>query len=91
MGEGTDVAAEVAGIVLMRNNPELVADTLDIAKRTRQRIKEGLFWAFIYNIIGIPLAMLGFLNPAIAGGAMALSSVCVVMNALRLLRWKARV
>ena len=91
MGEGTDVAAEVAGIVLMRNNPELVADTLDIAKRTHQRIKEGLFWAFIYNIIGIPLAMLGFLNPAIAGGAMALSSVCVVMNALRLLRWKARI
>ena len=91
MSEGTDVAAEVAGIVLMRNNPELVADTLDIAKRTHQRIKEGLFWAFIYNIIGIPLAMLGFLNPAIAGGAMALSSVCVVMNALRLLRWKARV
>ncbi len=91
MGEGTDVAIKVAGVVLMRNNPELVVDTLDIAQKTYNRIKEGLFWAFIYNIVGIPLAVLGFLNPAIAGGAMALSSVCVVTNALRLLRWKARV
>lgn len=91
MGAGTDVATKVAGVVLMRNNPELVVDTLMIAKKTHTCIKEGLFWAFIYNMIGIPLAMLGFLSPAIAGGAMALSSVCVVMNALRLLRWKARV
>ncbi|CAK7192073.1 Copper-exporting P-type ATPase [Commensalibacter sp. Nvir] len=89
MGEGTDVAAEVAGIVLMRSQPMLVYATIDIAQKIHQRIKEGLFWAFIYNIIGIPLAMLGMLNPAIAGGAMALSSVCVVTNALRLLRWKA--
>ncbi|CAI3937891.1 heavy metal translocating P-type ATPase [Commensalibacter communis] len=91
IGEGTDVAAEVAGVVLMRNHPGLVAATIDIAQKTRQRIKEGLFWAFIYNIIGIPLAVFGLLSPAVAGGAMALSSVCVVMNALRLLRWKAQV
>lgn len=91
MGEGTDVAADVAGVVLMRSHPALVVDTLNIAQKTHSRIKEGLFWAFIYNIIGIPLAVCGFLNPAIAGGAMALSSVCVVMNALRLLRWKAQV
>ncbi|CAI3937932.1 Cation-transporting P-type ATPase (ZntA) (PDB:4BBJ) [Commensalibacter communis] len=91
IGEGTDVAAEVAGVVLMRNHPGLVAATIDIAQKTRQRIKEGLFWAFIYNIIGIPLAVFGLLSPAVAGGAMALSSVCVVMNALRLLRWKAQI
>ncbi|MDI2112960.1 heavy metal translocating P-type ATPase [Commensalibacter nepenthis] len=91
IGEGTDVAAEVAGVVLMRNNPGLVAATIDIAQKTRQRIKEGLFWAFIYNIIGIPLAVFGFLSPAVAGGAMALSSMCVVANALRLLRWKAQI
>lgn len=91
IGEGTDVAAEVAGVVLMRNHPGLVAATIDIAQKTRQRIKEGLFWAFFYNIIGIPLAVFGLLSPAVAGGAMALSSVCVVMNALRLLRWKAQI
>lgn len=91
IGEGTDVAAEVADIVLMRNHPALVVDTIDIAQKTHQRIKEGLFWAFIYNVIGIPLAACGFLSPAVAGGAMAMSSVCVVMNALRLLRWKAQV
>lgn len=91
IGEGTDVAAEVAGVVLMRNHPGLVAATIDIAQKTRKRIKEGLFWAFIYNIIGIPLAVFGLLSPAVAGGAMALSSVCVVMNALRLLRWKAEI
>lgn len=90
IGEGTDGAAEVAGVVLMRNHPGLVAATIDIAQKTRQRIKEGLFWAFFYNIIGIPLAVFGLLSPAVAGGAMALSSVCVVMNALRLLRWKAQ-
>ncbi|CAI3944841.1 cation-translocating P-type ATPase [Commensalibacter papalotli (ex Botero et al. 2024)] len=91
IGEGTDVAAEVAGVVLMRNHPGLVAATIDIAQKTRKRIKEGLFWAFFYNIIGIPLAVFGLLSPAVAGGAMALSSVCVVMNALRLLRWKAHI
>ncbi|MDI2091027.1 heavy metal translocating P-type ATPase [Commensalibacter oyaizuii] len=91
IGEGTDVAAEVAGVVLMRNHPGLVVATIDIAQKTHQRIKEGLFWAFIYNVIGIPLAVCGLLSPAIAGGAMALSSVCVVMNALRLLRWKANI
>lgn len=90
VGEGTDAATEVAGVVLMRAHPGLVVDTFDIARKTRKRIQEGLFWAFIYNIIGIPLAALGYLSPAIAGGAMALSSVCVVTNALRLLNWKPK-
>ena len=87
MGGGTDAAIEAAGITLMRNDPSLVADAIEIAGLTAARIRQGLFWAFVYNLVGIPLAMAGLLSPAVAGGAMALSSVSVVLNALRLKSW----
>jgi Cu+-exporting ATPase len=86
MSTGTDVAMEVAGITLMRGDPRLVADALDVSRRTYATLKRGLFWAFAYNVVGIPLAALGLLNPVIAGTAMALSSVSVVGNALLLRR-----
>lgn len=88
MSTGTDVAMHTAGITLMRGNPLLIPDALDISRRTFSKIKQNLFWAFIYNIIGIPLAALGFLNPVIAGAAMAFSSVSVITNALLLRNWK---
>lgn len=88
MSTGTDVAMHTAGITLMRGNPLLIPDALEISRRTYSKIKQNLFWAFIYNIIGIPLAALGFLNPVIAGGAMAFSSVSVITNALLLRNWK---
>jgi Cu+-exporting ATPase len=87
MAGGTDVAIEAAGITLMRADPRLVADALDISQRTYAKIRQGLFWAFAYNVVGIPLAALGFLSPVVAGAAMALSSVSVVTNALLLRRW----
>jgi Cu+-exporting ATPase len=88
MGTGTDVAMHTAGITLMRGDPSLVADALDISRRTHAKIRQNLFWAFAYNVIGVPLAALGMLSPVIAGAAMALSSVSVVSNALLLARWK---
>jgi len=88
MAGGADVATETAGITLMRGDPRLVADSLDISRRTYSKIKQGLFWAFGYNVLGIPLAALGMLNPVIAGAAMAFSSVSVVANALTLRRWQ---
>jgi Cu+-exporting ATPase len=88
MASGTDVAMHTAGITLMRSEPTLVADAIAISKRTYVKIRQNLVWAFIYNIVGIPLAALGYLNPVIAGAAMALSSVSVVSNALLLRRWK---
>jgi len=88
MSTGTDVAMQAAGITLMRGDPALVADALDIARRTSAKIRQNLFWAFAYNVIGIPLAALGWLSPVIAGAAMAFSSVSVVTNALLLRRWK---
>jgi Cu+-exporting ATPase len=87
MAGGTDVAMHTAGITLMRGDPALVADAIDISKKTYRKIQQNLGWAFLYNVVGIPLAALGYLNPVIAGGAMALSSVCVVTNALLLRRW----
>lgn len=90
MGTGTDVAMHTASITLMRGNLYLIADAIDISRRTYNKIKQNLFWAFFYNLIGIPLAAFGFLNPMIAGAAMALSSVSVVTNALLLKRWKPR-
>ena len=82
MATGTDVAMETAGITLMRGDPALVADAIDVSRRTTAKIRQGLFWAFAYNIVGIPLAALGYLSPLIAGAAMAASSVSVVANAL---------
>jgi Cu+-exporting ATPase len=90
MASGTDVAMHTAGITLMRGDPSLVADAVRISRRTYAKIRQNLFWAFIYNLVGIPLAALGLLNPVIAGSAMAFSSVSVVMNALLLRRWKQR-
>ncbi len=88
MSTGTDVAMEAAGITLMRGDPRLVADSFDVSRRTYSKIKQGLFWAFAYNVLGIPLAALGLLNPVVAGAAMAFSSVSVVTNALFLRRWR---
>jgi Cu+-exporting ATPase len=88
MSTGTDVAMETAGITLMRGDPRLVADALDVSQRTVAKIKQGLFWAFAYNVLGIPLAAFGMLTPVIAGAAMAFSSVSVVANALLLRRWR---
>ncbi|MEL1737620.1 hypothetical protein, partial [Acinetobacter baumannii] len=73
---------------LMRGDPRLVPAALDISRRTYAKIRQNLFWAFIYNVIGIPLAAFGLLNPMVAGAAMAFSSVSVVGNALLLRRWK---
>ena len=90
MATGSDVAMHTAGITLMRGDPALVADALDISRRTVAKIRQGLFWAFIYNVIGIPLAASGHLSPVIAGAAMAFSSVSVVSNALLLRSWRPR-
>jgi Cu+-exporting ATPase len=90
MGTGTDVAMHAAAITLMRGDVSLVADALDISRRTVAKIRQNLFWAFAYNVAGIPLAALGYLNPVVAGGAMAMSSVSVMTNALLLSRWRAR-
>ena len=90
MSSGSDVAMHTAGITLMRGDPALVADAIDISKRTYAKIRQNLFWAFVYNVVGIPLAAFGFLNPVIAGAAMAFSSVSVVTNALTLKRWRPR-
>jgi len=90
MGGGTDVAMHAAGITLMRGDPRLVPAALEISRKTYAKIRQNLFWAFVYNLIGIPLAALGFLNPVLAGAAMALSSVSVVSNALLLKTWKPK-
>ncbi|GGX20254.1 copper-transporting ATPase [Pigmentiphaga litoralis] len=87
MASGSDVAMQTAGITLMRNDPGLVADAIEISRRTTRKIHQNLFWAFAYNVVGIPLAAMGWLNPVLAGTAMALSSVCVVSNAVLLRRW----
>ena len=88
MSTGTDVAMHAAGVTLMRGKPSLVADAIDISRRTYAKIRQNLFWAFVYNLVGVPLAAFGLLNPVIAGAAMAFSSVSVVSNALLLRRWK---
>jgi Cu+-exporting ATPase len=88
MSTGTDVAMQAAGITLMRGDPTLVADAIDISKKTWNKIRQNLFWAFAFNTIGIPMAALGYLSPMLAGSAMALSSFCVLSNALLLKRWR---
>jgi Cu+-exporting ATPase len=88
LASGTDVAMHSAGIVLMRADPRLVADAIDLSRRTYRTIRQNLGWAFAYNVIGIPLAACGWLSPVLAGAAMAASSVCVVGNALLLRRWR---
>jgi Cu+-exporting ATPase len=88
MGTGTAVAMQAAGITLMRGDPLLIADAISISRATYRKIRQNLFWAFIYNVIGIPLAGFGLLSPMLAGAAMAFSSVSVVSNALLLRRWR---
>ncbi|WP_421209111.1 heavy metal translocating P-type ATPase [Aeromonas sp. 602396] len=90
MGSGSDVAMETASITLMRSDPRLVADAIDISAATWRTIQQNLFWAFVFNIIGIPLAALGYLSPELAGAAMALSSITVLSNSLLLKRWQPR-
>ena len=90
MANGTDVAMEAAGITLMRGDLALVRQALDLSDRTVAKIRQNLFWAFAYNVVGIPFAALGLLSPVVAGAAMAASSVSVMANALLLRRWKPR-
>lgn len=88
MGAGSDTAIEASDVTLIKNDLILVADAIRLSKATLAKIKQNLFWAFIYNLLGIPLAAFGYLSPVFAGAAMALSSVCVVTNSLLLKRWK---
>jgi len=88
MGTGTDVAMQAAGITLLRGDPALVPAAVEVARRTYRKIRQNLGWAFGYNLVGLPLAALGYLSPLLAGAAMALSSVSVLANALLLARWK---
>jgi Cu+-exporting ATPase len=90
MGSGTDIAMHAAGVTLLRSDPRLVATAIEISRATVRKIRQNLFWAFIYNVVGIPLAAFGLLTPAFAGAAMALSSVSVVSNALLLKHYRTR-
>jgi Cu+-exporting ATPase len=87
MAGGADVAMHTAGITLMRGDPMLVAEAIAVSTATYRKIRQNLGWAFVYNVVGIPVAAFGLLNPVLAGAAMALSSVSVVTNALLLRRW----
>ena len=89
MGQGADVAIEAAPVSLLRTDLRLAPAALDLARKTWRVLQQGLFWALVYNALGIPAAAFGLLTPALAGGAMAASSLCVLANALRLRGWKA--
>ena len=84
MGQGTDVAKEAAALTLLRDDPRTIAHTISLARRTLRTVRQNLAWAFGYNLVTVPLAALGVLHPVVAAGAMALSSVLVVANSLRL-------
>ena len=88
MGTGTDIAMETAGVTLMRPDPRLVAGAISASRATFAKIRQNLFWAFVYNVVCIPLAAAGYLSPTLAAAAMALSSVSVVGNSLLLRRWR---
>ena len=90
MSTGTDVAMNSAGITLLQGDPALIPAAISVSRKTYAKIKQNLFWAFIYNIVGIPLAALGYLSPAVAGLAMAMSSVSVVTNSLLLKSWRPK-
>ena len=90
LGTGTDIAMETAAVTLMRPDPALVPAAIDVSRATLRKIKHNLFWAFVYNVVGIPLAALGYLSPTLAAAAMALSSVCVVTSSLMLRKWQPR-
>jgi Cu+-exporting ATPase len=87
IGTGTDVAMETADVTLMRNELSVLPDAIELSRAGLGKIRQNLFFAFIYNTLGIPLAAAGMLNPVVAGAAMAMSSVSVVTNALLLKRW----
>ena len=88
MGSGSDIAMETAAVTLMRSDPMLIVDAISISKATYRKIRQNLLWAFLYNTAGVRLAAFGLFAPVMAGAAMALSSVSVVMNALLLKRWR---
>ncbi len=90
LSTGTDIAMNSSSITLMNGDPSLISDAILISKKTYQKIKQNLFWAFIYNLLGIPLAASGKLSPMLAGAAMGLSSICVVLNALSLRSWRPK-
>ena len=86
-GGGTDVAVETAGLTLLRGDPQTVVEAWELSRAVRRKLHQNLFWAFAYNVVGIPLAALGWLSPMVAGAAMAMSSVSVITNALMMRRW----
>jgi Cu+-exporting ATPase len=88
IGAGTDVAIQTADVTLMRSDLNGVVDAIALSRATLTKVRQNLFFAFFYNVLGIPLAALGMLNPVVAGAAMALSSVSVVSNSLLLRRWR---
>ncbi|MBE7618705.1 HAD-IC family P-type ATPase, partial [Komagataeibacter sp. FXV2] len=90
MGHGSDIAVQSAGVILMRDNLGGILDAISLSRATLRKVRQNLFFAFIYNIIGIPLAAFGMLDPAIAGAAMAMSSVSVVTSSLLLNRWHTK-
>jgi Cu+-exporting ATPase len=90
IGTGSDVAVEAADITVVRNDLNAVVDAILLSRATLAKIRQNLFFAFVYNVLGIPLAALGMLNPVLAGAAMAASSLSVVGNALLLRRWRPK-